>query len=151
MNPTPQERFEEASKHARLINALLSLPACRLRPDGKPDKAQTPLTLYWVIDFELNTWNNYILPILPPNATKNSRALAILPGSDFTEKPSLLADDLYPRMSVGGLNEKWSDSVGRSVMICSIILTPGQQMMFGGVFAFGSEVEAAARALNADD
>ncbi|KIW13160.1 hypothetical protein PV08_08347 [Exophiala spinifera] len=150
MNPTPEERFEEASKHARLINALLSHPACRLMPDGRPHKTQTPLTLYWVIDFELNTWNNYVLPLLPHNAAKNSRALAILPGSDFTERPHLLADDLYPRMSVGGLNEKWSDSVGRSVMITSIILTPGQQMMFGGLFPFGPEVEAAAREFGKD-
>ena len=90
------------------------------------------------------------MPALPPDAAKNSRALAILPGPDFAEKPDQLADDLYPRMKAGGLNNKWSESVGRGVMISSVILTPGQQRMFGGVFAFGPEVEAAARALRGD-
>ncbi|KAJ9617413.1 hypothetical protein H2204_013835, partial [Knufia peltigerae] len=64
--------------------------------------------------------------------------------------PDQLADDLYPRMKGGRLNNKWSESVGRGVMISGVILTPGQQMMFGGVFAFGPEVEAAARALRSD-
>lgn len=55
MSSTPQERFKEATKHARLLNALLSHSACHLQADGKPDKSRTPITLYWIIDFELNT------------------------------------------------------------------------------------------------
>lgn len=56
-----------------------------------------------------------------------------------------MEDSKYPRMNTGGLKEKWKDSVGRGVMITNIILNPGQQMMFGGAFDFGSDVEAVAR------
>ncbi|KAK5053836.1 hypothetical protein LTR84_001798 [Exophiala bonariae] len=149
MTSTSKARFEQASKHAVLLNALLSHPACKLQANGRPDKNSTPITLYWVIDFELNTWNNYVLAYLPPDAPKHSRGLAIQPGSDFTESPALVEDSKYPRMTGAALKEKWTDSIGRGVMISNIILTPGQQMMFGGTFDFGSEVEAAARAITA--
>lgn len=147
MDSSPKARFEEAAKHARLLNALLSQPSCRLQANGKPNKSSTPITLYWVVDFALNTWHNYVLAYLPPDAPKHSRELAIQPGDDFAENPALVEDSKYPRMTGAALKEKWTDSIGRGIMISNIILTPGKQMMFGGTFDFGSDVEAAAKVI----
>ncbi|KIW63943.1 hypothetical protein PV04_08905 [Phialophora macrospora] len=145
--PTPQERFTQASKHASLIRALLAHPSMRLTPGGLPDRSNTPPTLYNVTDFELSTYKNYLLPILPPDADKNSKALAIANADDVKENASLISDDKYPRMSVGGLNEKWRDAAGRTVMITSIILDVRKQILFGGGFDFGEDVKQATRVL----
>ncbi|OCT44658.1 hypothetical protein CLCR_06399 [Cladophialophora carrionii] len=146
-SPTPQERFTEASKHACLIRALLAHPSMRLNPEGLPDRSNTPSTLYNVADFEISTYKKYLLPILPPDADKNSKALAIAKADEVKENASLLTDDMYPRMNVGGFREKWTDAVGRTVMITSIILDARKQILFGGVFDFGEAVKEAARAL----
>ncbi|EXJ55438.1 hypothetical protein A1O7_08365 [Cladophialophora yegresii CBS 114405] len=137
MSPTPQERFTEASKHATLIRALLAHPSMRLNCEGLPDRSDTPATLYNVADFELSTYKKYLLPILPPDADKNSKALAISKADKVKENPSLLTDDMYPRMNVGGFIEKWQDAIGRTVMITSIILEPRKQILFGGFLTLG--------------
>lgn len=147
-HPTPQERFEYASQNAALIRALLSHPSIRLDANGLPSRSGTHPTLYNVTDFQLNTYKNYLLPLLPPDAAKNSRALSSDPKAEITERTEMLADELYPRMQVGGFLEKWRDAIGRGVMISSIILNPGQQVMFGGAFEFGDEVKEAARAMH---
>ncbi|KAJ9613146.1 hypothetical protein H2200_003087 [Cladophialophora chaetospira] len=148
--PTPQERFTEASKHATLVRSLLAHPSMSLTPKGLPDRRNMPATLYNVTDFELNTYKTYVLPLLPPDAEKNSKALAYRNVDEVKEIASLLTDDMYPRMNIGGFNEKWMDSIGRTVMITSIILEPNKQIMFGGQQDFGQAVKAAARALQDD-
>jgi hypothetical protein len=119
----------------------------RLTPGGLPDRSNIPPTLYNVTDFELTTYKNYLLPILPPDADKNSKALAIANADDVKENASLISDDMYPRMTVGGFNEKWRDATARAMMITSIILEARKQILFGGVFDFGEDVKQAARAL----
>lgn len=107
-------------------------------------------TLWNVIDFECSTFDKYLVPLLPPDATKNSHALASAwdyTDSNFQENEGLLADNLYPNMQAGGLKDKWQDAVGRQVMIAQIILDKNKHIMFGGSLEFGSEVEEAARAL----
>lgn len=102
---TPQERFELASKHATLIRALYAHPEMKLTPEGTPDRSKIPATLFNVTDFLLNTYNNYLRPLLPPDAPKNSKALAITNVDDVKENGGLMKDDLYPRMNVGTLRK----------------------------------------------
>ena len=147
-SPTPQERFEMASRHATLLRALFAHPRMQFTAAGLPARSQIPDTLYWVTDFEVNTFRNYLLPILPPDADRNAKALAVFSRpNDVKENASLMSDDMYPRMNIGGFYEKWTDSIGRGVLISSIILEPGQQVMFGGAMNFGPVVKAAAQAL----
>ncbi|KAJ4515553.1 hypothetical protein HRR83_004756 [Exophiala dermatitidis] len=149
MAPTsPQERFDQAKKHAALLRALLSHPAMVYKPDGSPDRTKIHPTLFNVTDFEMSTYTKYILPLLPENAHENCHALSFQPGGPKgPENMDKLADDLYPRMSGGGMRQKWIDATSRGFMISSIILDKNKQMLFGGSFDFGDEVEAAARAL----
>ncbi|KIX92893.1 uncharacterized protein Z520_11369 [Fonsecaea multimorphosa CBS 102226] len=146
-SPSPKERFDKASQHAALLRALLSHPSMNLTPDGLPDRAKTPATLFNVADFELRTYKDYLLPILPPDADKVSQALAIQRVEDVKENPQLMSDDMYPRMSVGGFKGKWVDTMGRTMILKDIILNTSRQVMFGGVFDFGDEVKEKARAL----
>jgi len=145
--PSPKERFALAEQHARLLNALHSHPGIATKADGSKevDRARTHPTLYNVMDFVRSTYTKYIVQTLPPDATKNCKALAIQPAQDLTENKDKLADSLYPSME--GLADKWQDAVTRGVMISMIILDPGRQAMFGGAFDFGSDVKAAAEAL----
>ncbi|EXJ92309.1 hypothetical protein A1O3_00859 [Capronia epimyces CBS 606.96] len=145
--PTPQERFELAKQSAALLRALLSHPGMSFNGDGSPNRAGIHPTLYNVTDFHMSTYTKYILPLLPPNAAENCSALSFQPNAQITDKTDLLADDLYPRIKSGALREKWSDTLSRNVMIASIILDKNQQVLFGGTFDFGPEVQAAARAL----
>ncbi|KIW97968.1 uncharacterized protein Z519_01552 [Cladophialophora bantiana CBS 173.52] len=146
--PSPGERFEIASQHAALIRALLSHPAMNLTPAGLPDRTKTHPTLYNVTDFELRTYKEYLLPILPPDAEKISPALALSQAEEVKENPDLMSDDMYPRMNVGGFGEKWRDAIGRTVMITDIILNTSRQILFGGTFDFGNEVKEKARVLD---
>ena len=151
--PTPQERFAAAEKHAALLRALLLHPLTKFKGDHFTDPANTPQTLNNVIDFEMSTYTKYIIPLLPPDATKNCRSLAN-PWSyndpEFKEDMAKLVPGLYPKMNTGGLMEKWNNALGRGVMIQMIILDKSKHAMFGGAFDFGQEVEAAAQALTKD-
>lgn len=144
---TPRARFEVTSKHVTLLRALYAHPEMKLTPEGTPDRSKIPATLFNVTDFELSTYNNYLCPLLPPDAPKNSKALAITNVDGVKENGDLMKDDMYPRMNDGSSAEKWTDSVGRTVMITQIILTPMMHAMFGGPFTFSEEVKRAARAL----
>jgi len=148
--PSPQERFDLAEKHAALLRALLSHPAIAVDANGAADRAKTHPTLFNVTDFEVSTYTKFLLPLLPPDAPKHCAALATPLtgwGPESKENLDLLAPELYPRMRVGGFMEKWEDARGRSAMVSLLILDRSKQGMFGGSFDFGSEVEAAARAL----
>lgn len=145
--PSPQERFEQAKKHAALLRALLFHPGMSYNSNGSPDKAKIHPTLFNVTDFQMSTYTKYMLPLLPPNASENFKELSFQPNHTTPDNPDLLADDLYPRMQVGGFMEKWADTITRGAMIASIILDRSKQLIFGGSFDFRNEVETAARAL----
>ncbi|KEF52926.1 uncharacterized protein A1O9_10832, partial [Exophiala aquamarina CBS 119918] len=149
---TPKERFEAASKHAALLRALYNHPKTVVAKSKRAlaDRSKMPATLWNVLDFEVSTFEQYLVPLLPPSATKNSKALADAwdyTDPNFKEDEAALADDLYPKMQSAALKEKWSDAAGRTVMITSIILDKPRQILFGGPLDFGPEVEEAARAL----
>ncbi|EXJ94055.1 hypothetical protein A1O1_02448 [Capronia coronata CBS 617.96] len=147
--PPPQERFDLAKKHAALLRAVLSHPTMTYKSNGAPDKANIHPTLFNVTDFQMSTYTKYLLPLLPPNAADNCRELSFQPkNSTITENVDLLAENLYPRMQQGELMEKWTDAITRGMMLSLIILDRSKQVMFGGPFDFGNEVETAARALS---
>ncbi|KIW82063.1 hypothetical protein Z517_05090 [Fonsecaea pedrosoi CBS 271.37] len=145
--PSPKERFDYACKHAAVLRALLSHPAMHLTPEGLPDRVKTPPTLFFVTDFGLRTYNDYLLPILPPDAEKTSQSLALQAVDEVKESPELMSDDMYPRMEVGGFRQKWVDAQGRTMMFKSCILNTARHQFFGGSFDFGDEVNEKARAL----
>lgn len=58
---SPQERFAVAEKHAKLLRALLLHPGTAYKGDKFTDPANTHPTLYYVTDFEKNTYMNYLL------------------------------------------------------------------------------------------
>lgn len=152
---TPKERFEAASKHAALLRALYNHPKTVVAKSqrAQADRSKMPATLWNVLDFEVSTFEKYLVPLLPPNATKNSRALADAwdyADPNFKENDAALADGLYPKVQSAAMKEKWSDAIGRSVMLTSIILDKPKQILFGGPFDFGPEVEEAARAIQAN-
>ncbi|OAL40294.1 hypothetical protein AYO20_00030 [Fonsecaea nubica] len=145
--PSPKERFDNACKHAAVLRALLSHPSMNLTPDGLPDHTKTHPTLFFVTDFGLRSYKDYLLPILPPDAEKTSQSLALQGVDDVKESPELMSDDMYPRMEVGGFRQKWVDAQGRTMMFKSCILDTSTHHFFGGSFDFGDEVKEKARAL----
>ena len=81
-----------------------------------PDSS--PKTLWYVADFVRRTLIEYVLPNCPK------------PGSD-----------VFPKRDP----KKYTESVGRNLLIAGIILDDKKQGMFGGKFDFGPEVEGLAR------
>ncbi|KAK5183962.1 hypothetical protein LTR44_003467 [Exophiala sp. CCFEE 6388] len=149
--PTPQERLAYAEQHADLLRSLLMHPVMKYKANGgigEPDRTQIPDSVFFVVDFEVRTYREYILPLLPPDAEKHSHALAVFQAADGNT--DMLADDLFPRMSVGGFEEKWTDSISRGMMISMLITEPSAMSKFGTPFDFGAEVKAAARAFLED-
>ncbi|KAI1621719.1 hypothetical protein EDD37DRAFT_567345 [Exophiala viscosa] len=145
---SPQERLACATMHADLLRSLLMHPVVKYTPDGQPDRSKIPDSVYYVIDFEVRTYRDYILPLLPPDAEKHSHDLAVFQAADGNN--DMLADDLFPRMSVGGFEEKWTDSISRAMLISMIITEPSMMTKFGTPFDLGPEVKAAARAFLSD-
>ena len=149
---SPQERFATASQHTALLRALYSHSQTVVdkAQRANADRSRMPSTLWNVLDFEHSTFTKYLVPLLPPNATKHSRALAEpwdYEDPNFKENQELVSDDLYPRMQAGGLEEKWQDALGRQILIANIILDRTKHIMFGGPFEFGTAFEEAARNL----
>ncbi|KAL9618069.1 MAG: hypothetical protein Q9160_007198 [Pyrenula sp. 1 TL-2023] len=119
--------------------------------DKDINSAETPSTLYNTLDFQMTTYTSYVLPLLPPNATKNWRALAN-PWSyndpEFTEDLDKLKPECYPRLQGNEeLMENYGDAISRGMIIAMVILDRSKHMMFGEPFEFGEEVESAARGL----
>lgn len=148
--PSTSEIFSLATKHNTLARALLLHPSAGHEGDHiVPSK--TPPTLYNTIDFEMTTYTQYLIPLLPPKATKNCRVLAN-PWSyndpDFKEDLDKPKPECYPSLRDNGeLLGKYTDAISRGMMIAMVILDRSKHVMFGGPFEFGEEVEEAARGL----
>lgn len=148
MDPTPQNRLALAEKHAKLFKLLLHHPVIRRKPNGEPDQDSIPVAVYHVVDFEVRTYRDYILPLLPPDADQHCPRQMVFP--PYEENNDLMTDDLFPRMSVGGFEEKWMDCHARGIMIAMIITDPAKMAKFGPPVDLGPEVNAAASALMSD-
>jgi hypothetical protein len=151
--PTPSDVFTVSSHIAALLRALLLHPSTTFVGDMMTDPTTTPPTLYNVTDFVQRTYITYLLPLLPPNATKKCKALAnpwAYEDLDWTKETDgeAMAPGKYPRIQGNAkLEEQWRDANGRSVMIGMIINDPKKQAMFGGSFDFGKDVYDAAEKL----
>ena len=150
-NPTPTEVFDLAAKVAGLLRALLYHPGTAFVGDQVTDPQNTHVTLFNVTDFVKTTYLEYLIPLLPPGATRSSRALTNpwrFREPDFQENPDAMAENKYPK--VKGNQEllgKWQDANSRAIMIGTIIADPKKQEMFGGSFDFGKAVYECAEEL----
>lgn len=143
-NPTNDDVFSLAKRVAALLRALLCHPSATLTDDMITDPTTTPSTLFNVTDFMRRTYDEYVLPCLPPNAAKTCKALANPWADQDLDWKDINEDSVpgeYPTIKGNAeLEEKWRDACSRSTMIGMIIADPGKQGMFGGSFDFGKEV-----------
>ena len=150
-NLTTDDVFSLAKRVAALLRTLLCHPSTTFVGDMITDPTSTPPTLFNVTDFVRRTYVEYILPCLPPNATKTCKALAnpwAYQDLDWKDNDETSVPGEYPTIRGNAeLEEKWRDAYSRSTMIGMIIADPGKQAMFGGRFDFGKEVYDCAKTL----
>lgn len=149
--PSKDDVFDLAKRVAALLRALLRHPSATFVDDMITDPTTTPPTLFHVTDFVRRTYIDNLLPCLPPNATKTCKALAnpwAYQDLDWKDNDESTVPGEYPTIKGNAeLEEKWTDSNSRSIMIAMIIADPGKQAMFGGSFDFGKEAYDCAETL----
>lgn len=142
--PTTEDVLSLAKRVAALLRALLCHPSAAFVGDMITNPTSTPPTLFNVTGFVRRTYVEYILPCLPPNATKTCKALAnpwAYQDLDWKDDDENSVPGEYPTIKGNAeLEEKWRDAYSRSIMIAMIIADPGRQAMFGGSFDFGEDV-----------
>lgn len=150
-DPSTDQVFDLAKRVAALLRALLYHPGATFVDDMITDPTTTHPTLFNVTDFVRRTYIEYLLPLLPPNATKNCKALAnpwAYQDLDWKDNDESMVQGRYPEIEGNeDLVEKWMDANSRSKMIGMIISDPTKQAMFGGAFDFGKDVYECAERL----
>ncbi|KAL7629663.1 hypothetical protein AAE478_001186 [Parahypoxylon ruwenzoriense] len=168
-HPTPAEAFDLATKHAALLRGLFLDPRFKyLQPPTadfiRPNTVETPPALIFVSDFVQKTYIEYVIPFLPPGATRKCKAIGN-PWAwndpnykwewEWDAETSTLKDAAgnvkqFPRLQEREAVEKMTDLVGRGFMISKVILEnrsdPKARLLVGGqTFDFGDEVEKVTR------
>lgn len=129
-----EDVHELAMKTNALLIALFSEPAL-----NKTTPLSSPKPLLNTIDFVRRTYTEYIVPLLPSQATQKCHELSnpFTPQEPLPEDPNILDPDNFPKLDM----EKFSDAVGRNMLICMAITEPEKgAMVIGGRFGFGEHV-----------
>lgn len=147
-DPSPSDIYDLALKHAKLLRACMTHPTIQRSRNADGTMVINPAsihrTLQNVTDFALKTYLDYIIPLLPPNATKINRQLAnamAYEDPNFEEKPEEMRPECYPKIKGNKkLVEMWNEAVGRGAMIGLVITDRPKMVMFGGPFDFGQTI-----------
>lgn len=136
--------------------------------DRRLDRANvlaSPQPLFRVCDFLRRTYLEYIIPLLPKDAPLKvlevanpflfnypDRTTGVFVQGYKTDPTYLAADSNWPTWTANQA-ERFSDSIGRNVMIAEIILQKDAkgQLMMGGTFDFEPTVVELARGLLGED
>jgi hypothetical protein len=122
----------------------------------------SPVQLFYVCDFLRRTYLEYIIPLFPGDAPRQVLELANPFLFDYPDRstgpfatgfvtdPSYLQDESrWPRWTPKRA-ERWSDSIGRNVLITEIMLqrdAKASMLMGGGSFDFQPDTWQLARGL----
>ncbi|KAG8166186.1 hypothetical protein KVR01_004738 [Diaporthe batatas] len=169
-HPVPFQVMEYAVIYAELLRALYGHPQFKyLEPPTaavcKIDES-TPPPLFFATDFVAKTYINYIIPFLPPGATRKCKIIAnpwAYADPDYqwewewdaasgTMKSADGATVEFPRIPQEKVPEMLGDLVSRGYMAKSILENgsdPRVTAMIGGPFDFGEEVKRASEKVEA--
>jgi hypothetical protein len=169
---TPVQAIHIASKHAALLRQLYTHPGYKYHfpPTAQIhaiDTERTPTALLWVTQFVESTYVDYVLPFLPPGATRKCRDIAnpwayadVGYAWEWTRDAATgqLRDGegnvvAFPQLGAKRGTELVGDVLTRAYMVQKLVLEngtdPKARLMIGGKeFDFGEETREIERTLD---